>query len=241
MIGSSFVCVATLLLTIYGMLHSFVTHELVTNTEHTSSRLIMNRIMIFFERSFLSERYSPLSARAHLPDLRTMDGVLKVLALANVIELGLIIYTKTYREGVDEVEQLQFVAARLSARRLIAWMDQRFTLVGTDTDTAISVRDAQRLWLAEMSASLRAHVVAHREAFEDNVGSFTKFAKMLNVFTQNWDGAGLKALYSEAKGVSYAFPGEDFTVKDNIADDSVYGKRQKTSGLNELTTAQHRH
>lgn len=155
-----------------------------------------------------------------------MDGVLKVLGLANVVELGLIIYSKSYKSGgVDEVEHLQFVAARLSARRLIAWMDQRLTLISRYDNSEISVRDAHHLWLAEQTGSLCEHVKQRRTEFEAAVPEgFDTFNKLMDEFTSGWGGHEFKEMFDISDRISYEYPGVSFNVRDNMEADSVYGK-----------------
>lgn len=188
-------------------------------------------MIIFYEQSFIQRKDSQdaLECRSHLPDLTTMNGVLQTIALANIIEIGLIIYSKTYgQDGVDDMEKLQFVAARRSARRLIAWMDQRLVLTDITSELEKSVQEVQTQWLASQVASLRAHVNGRREDFMDgNKEALAIFNRELDNFVTGKGRSEFKAAVQAADAKSYAYQGEDFRVRDNYADGDTYGKRNK--------------
>jgi hypothetical protein len=51
--GGHFYAISTIQDTMFGLVHSFITGNLVTNTDHVSSRLLLRRMAHFYHGAFV--------------------------------------------------------------------------------------------------------------------------------------------------------------------------------------------
>lgn len=129
--GGHFYASSTLRHTCHGILHTFVACSLLTNTEHTTaSRELIGRILFFYYKVFqkdyvahgpsgktISPRY-----RGNIPDIFTFEGLLDVLSLCNLMELGNIIHYKTYTsDGINAEERRKMIAGRACGHQVRKW------------------------------------------------------------------------------------------------------------------------
>ncbi|KDR65298.1 hypothetical protein GALMADRAFT_82023, partial [Galerina marginata CBS 339.88] len=83
--------------TLQGIIHAFVLNSFLTNTQHFPSRRLLRTIMLFYHAGLI-EGIIPEddSARLHLPNVETMEGVLNVICLAVLVILGNVLDFRTY-------------------------------------------------------------------------------------------------------------------------------------------------
>lgn len=112
--------------------HTFTAGSVTTNTEHTSSsRELLQRILYFFLKSFLSnyiidgptgKTMSP-QYRGNIPDIFSFQGLLDVLSLCNLMELGNVMHYMTYTEkGMDVQQRWRMIAGRVVSRKVKSWL-----------------------------------------------------------------------------------------------------------------------
>lgn len=130
--GSHFYASSTLRSTCHGILHTFIASSLLTNTEHTTaSRELLRRLLGFYLKAFLSgyvvvgpagKTIAP-KYKGNIPDIFTFDGLLDVLSLCNLMDLGNIIHYKTYTaEGMSSSERRRMITGRVKAREVRDWL-----------------------------------------------------------------------------------------------------------------------
>ncbi|PPQ76292.1 LOW QUALITY PROTEIN: hypothetical protein CVT26_009706 [Gymnopilus dilepis] len=84
--------------TLQGLIHAFVLHKFLTNTQHPPTRQILRKILIFFQRGTMLGQIPPDDPTfQHLPDLQTIDGVLNVVSVAILCFLGNVLDFRTYK------------------------------------------------------------------------------------------------------------------------------------------------
>ncbi|KAF8874506.1 hypothetical protein CPB84DRAFT_1690089 [Gymnopilus junonius] len=84
--------------TLQGVIHAFVLNNFLTNTAHWPTRQIFCRILLFYHLG-LVEGCVPSSDRAavHLPDIKSIDGVLNLLSACVLVVLGNVLDFRTYK------------------------------------------------------------------------------------------------------------------------------------------------
>lgn len=222
--GGSEFCAATLLETSYGVFHTFAANDLTTNTQHPSSRLLLNRMMIYFEQEYVAGRDKKVIHSEHLPNPSDADGMLNIVALANLVELGIILSHKSYQSGGLPIEEhLQFISARRSSRRLIAFLDMRYEVI--ESDGARSISEMQSFWLANQIATLEAHITTYPEDFVwNNPEAFNIFKSLTATFVREYGGPDFGAFHEIADRKRYAYPGKIEKIVDNWEVDELYGE-----------------
>ncbi|KAF8884579.1 hypothetical protein CPB84DRAFT_1850624 [Gymnopilus junonius] len=111
--------------TLQGVIHAFVLNNFLTNTAHWPTRQIFRRILLFYHLG-LVEGCVPSSDRAavHLPDIKSIDGVLNLLSAGYKLvqqSVGLpgeVVKDFPYRFLVQILQSLQNYKLTASRRRL---------------------------------------------------------------------------------------------------------------------------
>lgn len=130
--GGHFYASSTLRSTCHSILHTFVASTLLTNTEHTAaSRELLRRLLCFYCKAFQSDYVIEESAekmmspayKGNIPNVYTFEGLIDVLSLCNLMEMGNIIHYKTYtRDGMSSSERRRMIAGRAIARQVRSWL-----------------------------------------------------------------------------------------------------------------------
>lgn len=131
--GGHFYSSSTLRSTCHGIFHTFIACSLLTNTEHTrASRELLRRFLYFYHKAFLSDyvvdgpagkAMSP-DYKGIIPDIFTFDGLLDVLSLCNLMELGNVIHHETYTEdGMKPSEMQRMIRGRAFSQLLRSWLE----------------------------------------------------------------------------------------------------------------------
>ncbi|KAJ3488570.1 hypothetical protein NLJ89_g11603 [Agrocybe chaxingu] len=94
--GGHFYATSTIQETVCGLIHSFICRDLITNTSHHPSRLLLRRLMQFFYYGLVMEHPTDESEKAHLPDLLTQQGSLDFIAVCSLNVLGNVLHHQTY-------------------------------------------------------------------------------------------------------------------------------------------------
>jgi len=136
--------------TVYGIFHTFVESQFVTNTEHTwESKELLRRIVTYYHLHFVEEKKSQRGESAHLaefkrvnrsfiapshhiPDLTDFADVVRLLSLLNVVILGEIIYPPFYEdvmEQSDPPKEFLFAIARRKAAGLLTHFSMTLNLL----------------------------------------------------------------------------------------------------------------
>ncbi|KAH6902210.1 hypothetical protein BKA70DRAFT_1435370 [Coprinopsis sp. MPI-PUGE-AT-0042] len=114
--------------------------------------LMLRRLTHYFHRayvetdSFISRHDDPDSG--HLPDPGSVEGLLNILALANMMEMGNVLVGDTYQgEQVSEWERHDLVEARRNCRRIVQWIELNYVFKLGGEQVSL-VRDIWGLFLA---------------------------------------------------------------------------------------------
>jgi hypothetical protein len=91
-----------------------------------TSRLLLSRMLIYIHQQFVM---TPITDAGHLPNLETMEGLLAVLSLVNIAELGNVLHPDTYHAGVNPEERRFLIHVRKQGRHLLRWMNGQYRLV----------------------------------------------------------------------------------------------------------------
>ncbi|KIL56676.1 hypothetical protein M378DRAFT_181892, partial [Amanita muscaria Koide BX008] len=114
--GGHFYATSTLQDTCYGIMHTFVAGGFITNTEHTQDALrILCRMIAFYHASFVraekdddddvKRKESPFH---HLPNINKFEGLMDLLSLCCIAELGNVLCDWSYKstEGREQGNSL---------------------------------------------------------------------------------------------------------------------------------------
>lgn len=137
--GGHFYAMSTIQDTVFGLYHMFVSSRRVTNTEHSHDAHLLLRRMITYVHYVLVKHGSKQNlstaphATPHVPDVSTFEGMLDLLMLCIVMELGDIInplaYKKKHRHSRDrDHDRLSTIHARGLSRDLRAWWHAHYML-----------------------------------------------------------------------------------------------------------------
>jgi len=111
--GGHFYATSLMQQTLRSMVHSFVVSEFITNITHHPSRSLLRRIVLLYRIGLVEQRFQrtgkiaylfPLHFSipftdieyAHLPDIKTFDGVLDLISACILAILGNVLDFRTY-------------------------------------------------------------------------------------------------------------------------------------------------
>lgn len=130
--GAHFYASSTLRSTCHGILHTFIACSLLTNTEHTkASRELLRRLLMFYYKAFLSDyavdgpsgKAMSSQYKGDIPDIFTFDGLIDILSLCNLMELGNVIHYETYTDkGMNSFERRRMITGRTFSRLVKSWL-----------------------------------------------------------------------------------------------------------------------
>lgn len=145
--GGHFYAMSTIQDTVFGLYHMFVASKKVTNTEHSHDAHLLLRRMVTYLHYVLVKRGSKLDLSTppptpHIPDVSTFEGVLDLLMLCVVMELGDLInplaYRKKYRHGPKhDYDRLCTIHARGLSRDLRLWWCARYMFLDPEKESSI--------------------------------------------------------------------------------------------------------
>lgn len=94
----------------------------------------------------------PIKTRvAHVPDVRTFDGILDLFSLCNILEMSNIIHFQTYLSpGLSVTERMGMIQGRKRTREVLGWL---FNNYGLDGD--LSLREVFWKYLTIQLEALR--------------------------------------------------------------------------------------
>ena len=117
-IGRHFYATSTMVPTLLGISHTFILSNGVTNVVHDSLHTLLRRMMGMWRQRYNIDG-SITNDDGHFPDLQTMDGVLDLMSLGNIVELGYVMDFRTYREErVPNEDRGEMIAARCCFRTI---------------------------------------------------------------------------------------------------------------------------
>jgi hypothetical protein len=145
--GGHFYAMSTIQDTVFGLYHMFVASKRVTNTEHSHDAHLLLRRMVAYLHYVLIKRGSKLDLSTappipHIPDVSTFEGVLDLLMLCIVMELGDLInplaYKKKYRHGpTHDRDRLCTIHARGVSRDLRRWWCARYMFLDPEKQSPV--------------------------------------------------------------------------------------------------------
>jgi len=87
------------------------------------------------------------------------DGILDLLSLCNVMELGNVLSKATYQVGgMPSYQRHQLIQARLLCRKLVGWLGSTFEFISNDGQTADFKSDIHMFYLARQAKALVAYI-----------------------------------------------------------------------------------
>lgn len=164
--GGHFYASSTLRSSCHGILHTFIACSLLTNTEHTTaSRELLRRLLGFYSKAFFTDYVTihPTGKtinrkyRGHIPDIFTFDGLLDVLSLCNLMELGNVIHYKTYTtEGMGSSERRRMIMGRIISHQVREWLAANIEIYDPSATTILRSldRDVFYHYLGSQAAAL---------------------------------------------------------------------------------------
>ncbi|KAK1218281.1 hypothetical protein PQX77_019046 [Marasmius sp. AFHP31] len=124
--GSHFFSARTMTDTCFGVLHTFTHGWHITNQHETHHRASLARILcVWADRLVGSDFFDEHSGDTgdDLPDLWTISGIIDVLSLYNVIELGSLLWEERYvGSALDQRLLNVYEEARRCGKRLLEWL-----------------------------------------------------------------------------------------------------------------------
>jgi hypothetical protein len=126
--GGHFYAMSTIHATVYGIMHTLVGSNILTNAEHTTdSRMLLQQLVSDMHHHMVESRFQPspdlpTPMSGHVPKLNTTDGVMDLFSLLNVIELSNILHPLSYAvSSLRLKERLQMIYAHKLARIILRW------------------------------------------------------------------------------------------------------------------------
>ena len=151
--GGHFYAASTIRDSCYGMMHCFTSGTLVTNADHTSEAFaLMGHMVVRWEQHFLGFKVAPKLGKtrrtssispsyyhsqtlylgmspidAHIPKLNTWDGVLDMVTVSCLMELGNVLCDWCYKTN-DHQERRRLMYTRKLCRSLLMWTFDNYSL-----------------------------------------------------------------------------------------------------------------
>ncbi|KAF9455282.1 hypothetical protein BDZ94DRAFT_1180331 [Collybia nuda] len=123
--------------TLFSLIHSFVAGNLVTNTEHEASRLLLRRMVQFYHLALVGDQITlGNSSSSHAPRIDTSEGVLDLFSICILTELSNVLNLVTYStHGMAPNDRENCIQARHRSRDLLDWFFANYELVRPGTET----------------------------------------------------------------------------------------------------------
>ncbi|KDR65363.1 hypothetical protein GALMADRAFT_148754 [Galerina marginata CBS 339.88] len=171
--GSHFINSATMQDTNFGVIHTFICHDFITNTSHHPTRMLFRRIAEFYWGGLVQEKF--VSNGKLIFHLKTFESVLDLLCLCNLVILGNVLDERTYlgpnqqaearthpvaerrmtehdANTLDRCERLRMVQARGMCFYLLDWFEECYEIRNTETNAV--VRAVPYSFLAKQGAAI---------------------------------------------------------------------------------------
>jgi hypothetical protein len=117
--GSHFYAMSTICTTVYGIMHTLVSSNILMNAKHTTdSHMLLQRLVSYVHHHTVEGRFQPspdlpTPMSGHVPKLNTADSIMDLFSLLNVIELSNILHPLSYATSSLRLkERLQMIYAR---------------------------------------------------------------------------------------------------------------------------------
>jgi hypothetical protein len=111
-IGRHFYCASTTLLSVIGIVHTFLMDNGITNVVHDNAlQSVLRRMMGMWSMRYNEDSYS--FDDHHTPDVSTPEGLLNFTMLGCMMEFGRVLDRRTYTErGISKKETAEIIASR---------------------------------------------------------------------------------------------------------------------------------
>jgi len=136
----------------FGIVHCFVMGHAVTNvTTHEKMLICLRRNMAMWVDKYLQDPDFLPGSDPHIPNIATMDGLLDIMAIGNLLELGAVLHPSSYTtSGFNDDSDMG--AARAMYRRL--QLHFALNYVTTVNKVTICPHSIFRRYLVEFAAAL---------------------------------------------------------------------------------------
>jgi cytochrome c553 len=116
-------------------------------------------MLIYLHKKYVLEGIASV-LDTDLPNLETMDGVLAVLSLINMAELGNVLHPDTYQAGVEPKERNFLIYVRKLGRHLLQWLGDHYLIEpaaydGNSISTTPDKRPLSKLYLLHQVHALQ--------------------------------------------------------------------------------------
>ncbi|KAG6915522.1 hypothetical protein DXG01_011053 [Tephrocybe rancida] len=155
--GGHFYPISTIRDSIYGIYHTFVASEFVTNADHWNvSQMMLTWLLALIHRNTLLPSLSGVDrSNLHIPDFDSWEGILDQLCLHNLFELGNVL---NYTHGADDARgRKRAITNRQRSRQVIDWIFSHIQFKSTTKQGA-----AKALSRTEAKATLCHAFLAHQ-------------------------------------------------------------------------------
>jgi hypothetical protein len=170
--GGHFYATSTICATVYGIMHTLVGSNILTNAEHTTdSRMLLWWLVSYVHHHTVEDKFQPspdlpTPMSAHVPKLNTADGVVDLFSLLNVIELSNILHPLSYTtSGLQLKERLQMIHARKLGRIILRWFWCNYDVFQIQKGTRKIVKDGQHFYNESLGRQAKA-LVAYKKVAE---------------------------------------------------------------------------
>ncbi|KAF8873848.1 hypothetical protein CPB84DRAFT_1690553 [Gymnopilus junonius] len=92
--------------TLQGVIHAFILNNFLTNTSHWPTCQIFHHILLFYHLGLMEESIpSSDQSFVHLPDVKTIDGILNLLSVCILVILGNVLDFCTYKAANQDDDE----------------------------------------------------------------------------------------------------------------------------------------
>ncbi|TFK59742.1 hypothetical protein BDN72DRAFT_905577 [Pluteus cervinus] len=158
--GGYLICHTTIRDTCYGLFHCASHGHILTNIEAFPEALfLLRRIMMYWHNVVPAGKPTP-----HQPDPRTMEGLLDILTVCMLTELGELFDERFWNGTLGERDRIEMIEARRLSRSLVSWLDRNLKVEKTGARPVKVERDIYYGFLAHHLLAFRSALLKHADS-----------------------------------------------------------------------------
>jgi hypothetical protein len=167
--GSHFCTMSTICATIYRIMHTLVSSNILTNAEHTmDSCMLLWWLVSYVHHHMVKDRFQPspnlpTPMSGHVPKLNTTNSIIDLFSLLNVIELSNILHPLSYTtSSLWLKKRLQIIYAHKLTRIILWWFWCNYDIYKIQKGAQQIIKDGQHFYNKSLGHQTKA-LVAYKK------------------------------------------------------------------------------
>ncbi|KIJ92390.1 hypothetical protein K443DRAFT_135302 [Laccaria amethystina LaAM-08-1] len=215
--------------TIVALFRAFASGGHITNTAHTASRVLLQRLVFFWHSNIVLKQNKEACLAAHVPNPGTWEGLLDLLSLCALMELLNVVDQTMYEvttsqddtdsplpadPGMSAHRRLECIAARRASRQMLMHVFSQFQFLDDDEKPIDGVHD---LWWKYLGRQVQCLVSLKMMSVEEGVGgvkdcTMAKFQEQIGLFYMGFP-QEFRASTQQLEAANFAWPQTDVYTK----------------------------